>query len=82
LAREVQHRIEQFGLSRAQAAVMAGDAATQISRLMTGHVSEFSADRLVRILLRLGSDVEIVVRHGRRLGKRGQVRFTARRVRL
>jgi predicted XRE-type DNA-binding protein len=81
LAREVRRRMEQFGLTRMQAAAMVGDAATQMSRLMTGYVNEFSADRLVKMLLRLGSDVEIVVRHGRGLGRRGKVMFKAQKKR-
>lgn len=42
---------------------------------MTGHVTDFSADRLVKILTRLGSDVTIVIRHPARLGRRGRVGF-------
>src|SRR5438105_1234706 len=74
LAREVQRRIETFGLSRNVAAIVVGDAASQMSRLMTGHVHEFSAERLVSFLSRLGSDVTITIRHARRLGRRGKVR--------
>lgn len=74
LGRELQRQIERFGLSRKVAAVVVGDAASQVSRLMTGHIVEFSADRLVKMLLRLGSDVTITIRHPARLGRRGKVR--------
>jgi predicted XRE-type DNA-binding protein len=55
-------RIVQFGLSRDLAAVIVRDAASQMSRLMTGNVSEFSADRLALMLVRLACDIDIVVR--------------------
>lgn len=74
LARELQKRITQLGLSRNDAAIAVGDAASQMSRLMTGHITDFSADRLVKMLLRLGSDVTITVRHGSNAKKRGKVR--------
>jgi predicted XRE-type DNA-binding protein len=61
LARLVRNRIDSLGLNREQAAVVVGDAATQMSRLYTGHVEEFSTDRLVRMLLRLGCEVRIQV---------------------
>ena len=73
LAREVQRRIDKFGLSRNVAAIVIGDAATQVSRLMTGHANEFSADRLMGFLLRLGSDVTITIRHSPQL-RRGKIR--------
>lgn len=75
LAREAQRQIDKFGLSREVAGRVVDEAASQVSRLMTGHVTDFSADRLVKILTRLGSDVTIVIRHPGRLGPRGRVRF-------
>lgn len=75
LGRELQRQIDRFGLSRRLAAVAVGEAETQISRLMTGHFNEFSADRLVGMLNRLGSDVTISIRHSPLLGPRGRVRL-------
>jgi|SRR5687767_12407659 predicted XRE-type DNA-binding protein len=75
LGREVQRQIARFGLSREAAAVVVGDAASQVSRLMTGHIREFSADRLAKMLIRLGSDVTISIRHAAKLGRRGKVRI-------
>ena len=77
LGRELQRRINAFGLSRDAAAKLVDDAASQMSRLMTGHIEEFSADRLVKMLLRLGTDVDISLRHSTRLGKRGRVRISS-----
>jgi predicted XRE-type DNA-binding protein len=78
LARELQKRINQLGLSRNDAAIAVGDAASQMSRLMTGHITDFSADRLVKMLLRLGSDVTVTIRHPAGAArKRGKVRVHA-----
>ena len=74
LARELRRQLDRFGLTRRLAAVAVDDAETQISRLMHGHFREFSADRLVGMLHRLGSNVTITIRHSRRLGKRGCTR--------
>jgi predicted XRE-type DNA-binding protein len=74
LAREVRRRVEKSGLSRNVAALVLGDAPSQMSRLMTGHVREFSSDRLMGFLLRLGADVTITIKHSRRLGGRGKMR--------
>lgn len=77
LAREVQRRIEQLRLTRAQAARTLGDADAQLSRLMNGHVHAFSANRLVGMLMRLGVDVEVVIRHPRQPKRRGKVSIRA-----
>lgn len=77
IAKALQKRINQLGLSRNDAAIVVGDAASQMSRLMTGHITDFSADRLVKMLLRLGSDVTITIRHGRGMTRRGRVRVQA-----
>jgi hypothetical protein len=64
LAKELQKRINQLGLSRNDAAIAVGDAASQMSRLM--------------MLLRLGSDVTVTIRHPAGKGKkRGTVRVRA-----
>ena len=42
---------------------------------MTGHIADFSADRLVKMLVRLGSDVTITIRHSKGMGRRGKVRI-------
>jgi predicted XRE-type DNA-binding protein len=73
LGRETQRQIERFNLSRDDAAVIVKDAASQMSRLMTGHLAEFSADRLAKMLTRLGSSITITVKHAKKLGKRGRV---------
>lgn len=72
LGRQVQRQVRRFGLTRAVAAAIVGDAASQVSRLMTGHIGEFSSDRLVKMLNGLGTDVVITLRHPSRLGRKGK----------
>jgi predicted XRE-type DNA-binding protein len=62
LAREIRRLVAERGLSQAAAAVVVQDAASQLSLLLSGKLRGFSIDRLVRTLLRLGREVEIVVR--------------------
>lgn len=78
LGRQLQRQINRFGLSRAKAGLIVKDAASQMSRLMTNHFEEFSADRLATMLTRLGSDITITVKHPRALGKKGRVRMEAK----
>jgi predicted XRE-type DNA-binding protein len=74
LAREVQRMIVQKGLSQTAAAAVVRDAASQISLLMSGHLRGFSADRLLRMLLHLGCDVDIVIKSSSRPRRSGRVR--------
>lgn len=74
IAKALQRRIDDLGLSRNEAAEVVGDAASQMSRLMTGHLTDFSADRLVKMLTRVGADVTITIRHGSPARRRGRVR--------
>ena len=62
LAREIRRLIEERGLSQADAAEIVHDAASQLSLLLSGKLRGFSVDRLVRALLHLGREVELVVR--------------------
>ncbi|MEX2179299.1 MAG: XRE family transcriptional regulator [Gemmatimonadaceae bacterium] len=74
LGRELQRQIDRFGLSRARAGIIVKDAASQMSRLMTSHFEEFSADRLATMLVRLGSDITITLKHPAKVGRRGRVK--------
>jgi predicted XRE-type DNA-binding protein len=79
IARLVQRRITATGLTRTVAAALVGDDASQMSLLMSNHLEGFSSDRLIRMLTRLGADVDIVVRQREALGPRGKVRVIALR---
>jgi predicted XRE-type DNA-binding protein len=73
LAREIRRLIEERGLSQADAAVVVQDAASQLSLLLSGKLRGFSIDRLVRTLLRLDREVEIVVRPAARRSRQAVV---------
>jgi predicted XRE-type DNA-binding protein len=60
-------------MSREDTGKVVKDAASQVSRLMNGHLDELSADRMARWLVNLGCDIEIAVRHPRE--RKGRVRF-------
>ena len=58
-------------LTQVQAAELLGLSQPDVSRLLRGHFREYSVERLLRLLLALGRDVEIVIRksRSRRRGK-------------
>jgi len=66
LARKIGAIIERQGLSQTAAAQILEIDQPKVSALVCGRLAGFSLDRLVRFLVRLGSDVEIVVRQPRR----------------
>ncbi len=66
LADAVRREALRRGLSRDDMAAITKDAASQMSRLMTGHDDEFSADRLVKMLTRLGRSVTLYIGRPRR----------------
>jgi predicted XRE-type DNA-binding protein len=76
LAREIRRLVAEKGLSQAETAAIVQDAASQLSLLLSGKLRGFSIDRLVRTLLRLGREVEIVVRPSPRLQRPKHARVT------
>lgn len=58
-------------LTQAEAADLLGISQPDVSRLLRGHFRDYSVERLLRLLMALGRDVEIVVRKhkGRRPGR-------------
>jgi predicted XRE-type DNA-binding protein len=62
LARRISHLIEARGLTQAQAAKLLGIDQPKISALKRGRLAGFSLERLMRCLILLGQDVEIVVK--------------------
>ena len=61
LAVKILAAIDQRGLTQTQAAKLLGVDQPKISALKQGRLSGFSIERLLRFLLALGHDVEIVV---------------------
>ena len=66
LARKIGAIIERRGLTQAAAAAILEVDQPKVSALIRGRLAGFSLDRLVRFLVLLGSDVEIVVKQRRR----------------
>ena len=62
LAQQIAEIIERQTLSQAEAAELMGLDQPKVSALVRGRLSGFSTDRLLRCLMLLGQDVEIVVR--------------------
>jgi hypothetical protein len=59
--------------TQTEAAYIVRDAPSQLSLMVTGKLTGFSSERLIRTLTRLGRDVEITVRPAR--GRTGKVRL-------
>jgi len=78
LLSEVQSIVDKRDMSQVQVADETGEARSQVSLLLNGKLRGFSTDRLVRILLRLGRDIEIVIRPNRSGKKVGTVRLVRR----
>ncbi|HLE36102.1 MAG TPA: helix-turn-helix transcriptional regulator [Candidatus Acidoferrales bacterium] len=73
LAQKIYAIIQQRRLTQAQAAEILGVDQPKISALKRGRLSGFSLERMVRFLILLGRDVEIVVKPRPR--KRAQARL-------
>ena len=68
LAHKITTLIERRGLTQADAAKLLDVDQPKISALRRGRLSGFSLDRLVRFVVLLGHDVEIVVKRPRSRG--------------
>jgi predicted XRE-type DNA-binding protein len=62
LAQEIATIIRYHHLTQTEAARVVGDAPSQMSLLLSGKIEGFSTERLLRMLLRLGRDIELVFR--------------------
>ena len=76
LAKDVARVVAQRELTQAEAATLIEDAPSQVSLMVTGKTKGFSSERLLRTLVRLGRDVEIVVRKSK--GREGKVRLSVK----
>jgi predicted XRE-type DNA-binding protein len=73
LARKIGMLIAKRGLTQASAAELLKIDQPKISALVRGRLAGFSLDRLVRFLVLLGNDVEIVVKPRTRAASRARV---------
>ena len=71
LAKELASILENQNLTQTEAAYIMRDAPSQISLVVTGKLRGFSTERLLRMLARLGRDIDIVIRPSK--GKSGKV---------
>lgn len=62
LVRQIAAVIKDQDLTQTAAARRLGIAQPDVSKLLRGHFRQFSVERLMRFLVALGQDVEIVVR--------------------
>jgi predicted XRE-type DNA-binding protein len=67
----IERRIEELGLTQAEAAHHLGSTQPKVSKIVRGGTSGVSMDWLVSALVKLGSDVEIRVKP--RNGKSGRL---------
>lgn len=75
LTRQLHNRIKALGLTQVEAARRLGLKQPDVSNLMRGRFTGFSADRLIALLNAAEVDVDIVLRpHEEDTGRRGRVR--------
>ena len=65
LVTRIDEIIRQRGLTQVEAAKLLGLSQPDVSRLLRGSFREYSVERLLRLLMALGRDVEIVIREPR-----------------
>ena len=65
LVTRIDKIIRQRGLKQVEAARLLGLSQPDVSRLLRGSFREYSVERLLRLLMALGRDVEIVIREPR-----------------
>jgi predicted XRE-type DNA-binding protein len=78
LTRQLYNRTTALGLSQVQAARQLGLKQPDVSKLMHGHITGFSVDRLITLLTALEINIDIVLRlHSKNSSHRGMVRVVA-----
>lgn len=70
----IRRTIMRRRLSQAAAAALMGIDQPKVSALMNGRIDNFSSERLMRLLTRLGQDVDVTLRATPRSRKVGRVR--------
>ena len=62
LVRKIDALMKERGLKQVQAAELFGVKQPDVSKLLHGDLRQFSLERLLRFLVALGQDVEIVIK--------------------
>lgn len=78
LAREISRIINDRNLTQTAAGAIAGEAPSQLSLLMGGHLRGFSVERMLRTLVRLGQNVELTLSPTPRM-RRGKLALVPRK---
>ena len=68
LVLKIDHLLRVRGLKQVEAATLFGVKQPDISKLLRGDFRQFSVERLLRFLVALGQDVEIVVKENKNAG--------------
>ena len=76
IAAEIRRIMKDRGLTQTETAWLVKDAPSQLSLIVTGKLAGFSSERLLRVIARLGNDIEI--RTSPAKGKMGKVRLTVK----
>lgn len=74
LAKEIRTIIQYRHLNQAQAAEIVGDAQSQLSLVLSGKLDGFSSDRLLQMLLRLGRNVDVIIKPTGGVRRQGKLR--------
>lgn len=74
LASQIRHIVKRRRLTQSAAAKMMDIDQPKVSALFNGRLENFSSERLMRLLTRLGKDVEIVVKPKPRSREYGRIR--------
>ncbi|MDE2165842.1 MAG: XRE family transcriptional regulator [Alphaproteobacteria bacterium] len=74
LASHIRQIIKRARLTQVAAAALMGIDQPKVSALLNGRLTNFSGDRLMRLLTALGHDVEIMVKTKPRSRSHGRVR--------
>ena len=75
LATLISRTIRRRRLTRAKAAALMAIDQPRVSALLNGRLEGFSSDRLMRLLMRLGQDIEVTVKPKPRGRTRGRLRL-------
>ena len=74
LASRIREIVRRSRLTQVAAAAVMGIDQLNVSALLSGRLANFSSECLMRLLSRLGQDVEIVIKSKPRRRQRGRIR--------
>jgi predicted XRE-type DNA-binding protein len=78
LVNRIQEIINKQKITQTAAAKRMGLSQPDVSRLLKGHFRDMSVERLMRLLTRLGYQVDIVIReHGKKPSRRNTIHLEA-----